>query len=128
MVTSTLGKQSRLLYVSDRTSAQTCLIDSGTEVCVFPATQQVQRFSKRGCDHQTANGKHKIDLDLRFHNRKFSWSFLLADVRQPSITLSPMDPQCLPNHGAPDKFRIAKKEFNQSLQLGIVLLGIVRVK
>ena len=80
---------SRLLYVWDRSSGHKFLVDTGAQVSVFPASAQEHRRQKTE-QLLAANGS-KIDtfgtrtllLDLGF--RKFTWSFVLADVSRPML-------------------------------------------
>ena len=80
---------SRLLYVWDRSSGHKFLVDTGAQVSVFPASAQERRRQKTE-QLLAANGS-KIDtfgtrtllLDLGF--RKFTWSFVLADVSRPML-------------------------------------------
>ena len=81
--------QSHLLYVWDRNSGHKLLVDAGAQVSVFPASAH-ERHSQKTEPLITANGstidtfsKRTILLDLGF--RKFTWSFVLADVKCPML-------------------------------------------
>jgi len=81
--------QSRLLYVWDRNSGHKLLVDTGAQVSVFPASAHERRRQKTeplvAANGSTINtfGKRTIRLDLGF--RKFTWSFVLADVNRPML-------------------------------------------
>ena len=91
MATSGSGNNSRLLFVTDRTSGQRYLVDSGAEVNVLPATHIDHQILKKGLPLRAANGSAiptfgKHTLSLHFGLRKnFNWTFILADVSQPII-------------------------------------------
>ena len=91
MATSGSGNNSRLLFVTDRTSGQRYLVDSGAEVSVLPATRIDRQTFKKGLPLRAANGSAiptfgKRTLSLHFGLRKnFNWTFILADVSQPII-------------------------------------------
>ena len=91
MVTSGSGNNSRLLFVTDRTSGQRYLVDSGAEVSVLPATRIDRQTLKKGPPLRAANGSaiptfSKRTLSLHFGLRKnFNWTFILADISQPII-------------------------------------------
>ena len=56
MVTSGSGNNSRLLFVTDRTSGQCYLVDSGAEVSVLPATRIDRQTLKKGLPLRATNG------------------------------------------------------------------------
>ena len=91
MATSGSGNNSRLPFVTDRTSGQRYLVDSGAEVSVLPATRIDRQTFKKGLPLRAANGSAiptfgKRTLSLHFGIRKnFNWTFILADVCQPII-------------------------------------------
>ena len=81
--------QSHLLYVWDRNSGHKLLVDTGAQVRVFPASAHERRSQKtelliaaNGSMIDTF-GKRTIPLDLGFC--KFTWSFVLADVKRPML-------------------------------------------
>ncbi|KAG7309898.1 hypothetical protein JYU34_004412 [Plutella xylostella] len=80
------------LFITDRKSKQQYLIDTGSDVCVFPKTA-VRTLPKTKTSYQlyAANGtiiatygylNLHLDLGLR---RDFEWRFILADVTKPII-------------------------------------------
>ena len=89
MATSGSGNSSCLLFVTDRTSGQCYLVDSGAEVRVLPVTCIDRQSLKKGLPLRAANGSAiptfgKRTLSLHFGLRKnFNWTFILADVSQP---------------------------------------------
>ena len=91
MATSGSGNNSHLLFVTDRTSGQRYLVDSGAEVSVLPATHIDRQTLKKGLPLRDASGSAistfgKCTLSLHFGLRKnFNWTFILADVSQPII-------------------------------------------
>ena len=91
MATCGSGNNSCLLFVTDRTSGQHYLVDSGAEVSVLPATRINRQTLKKGLLLRAANGSAiptfgKRTLSLHFGLRKnFNWTFVLADVSQPII-------------------------------------------
>ena len=91
MATSGSGNNSRLLFVTDRTSGQCYLVDSGAEVSLLPATRIDCQTLKKGLPLRAANSSAipsfgKRTLSLHFGLRKnFNWTFILADVSQPII-------------------------------------------
>ena len=81
--------QSHLLYVWDRNSGHKLLVDTGAQVSVFPASAHERRSQKTepliAANGSTIDtfGKRTIPLDLGF--RKFTWPFVLADVKRPML-------------------------------------------
>ena len=77
--------QSRLFYVTDATTKQQFLIDTGAEVSVLPP-RPTNRTHRQGYDLQAANsskiatyGTRSLTLNLGLR-RSFPWIFTLADV------------------------------------------------
>ena len=91
MATSGSGNNSSLLFVTDCTSGQRYLVDSGAEVSVLPATHIDRQTLKKGLPLRAANGSAiptlgKRTLSLHFGLRKnINWTFILVDVSQPII-------------------------------------------
>ena len=80
---------SHLLYVRDCNSGRKLLVDTGAQISVFPASALERRRPKteplvatNGSKIDTF-GSRAISLDLGF--RKFTWSFVLADVNRPML-------------------------------------------
>ena len=80
---------SHLLYVRDRNMGLKLLLDTGAQISVFPASAHERRRQKtepliaaNGSKIDTY-GTKTISLDLGF--RKFTWSFVLADVNRPML-------------------------------------------
>lgn len=80
------------LFITDRKSKTQYLIDTGSDVCVFPKTSVKASFrTKTKYQLYAANGtlistyghiNMHLDLGLR---RDFEWRFILADVTRPII-------------------------------------------
>ena len=77
--------QSRLFYITDITTKQQFLIDTGAEVSVLPS-RPTDRRSRQGYDLQAANsskiatyGSRSLTLNLGLR-RSFPWIFTIADV------------------------------------------------
>jgi hypothetical protein len=77
--------------VTDRFSQRRFLVDTGSDLCVFPRNLVPQRRSRVNYDLCAANGTTihtygwlplRLNLGLR---RDFTWRFILADVTQPLI-------------------------------------------
>ena len=85
MATSGSGNNNLLLFVTDRTSGQRYLVDSGAEVSVLPATR-IDRQTLKPANGSAIPTFGKRTLSLHFGLRKnFNWTFILADVSQPII-------------------------------------------
>jgi cleavage and polyadenylation specificity factor subunit 1 len=87
---SGVSPQSRLFYVTDATTKQQFLIDTGAEVSVLPA-RPTDRTHRQGYDLQAANsskiatyGTRSLTLNLGLR-RSFPWLFTLADVNHAII-------------------------------------------
>jgi hypothetical protein len=81
----------RRLYVTDKRSKQQFLINTGSDLCVFPRKLIPQRKESVNFDIRAANGTTirtygwltlKLNLGLR---RDFTWRFVVADVMYPLI-------------------------------------------
>jgi hypothetical protein len=79
------------LFITDKTSKRRFLIDTGSDLCVFPRKLIPQRKSRVNYDLSVANGTTiptygwlplSLNLGLR---RDFTWRFIVADVTQPLI-------------------------------------------
>ena len=84
MATSGSGNNSRLLFVTDRTSGQRYLVDAGAEVSVLPATRIDRQTFTKGLPLRAANGSAiptfgKRTLSLHFGLRKnLKWTFIIS--------------------------------------------------
>ncbi|GBP28092.1 hypothetical protein EVAR_21213_1 [Eumeta japonica] len=74
------------LFVTDRCTKMQFLVDTGSELCVFPRSAVLQRRTRTTYQLSTANGTTintygyinlKLDLLLR---RDFPWRFVVADI------------------------------------------------
>jgi hypothetical protein len=79
------------LFITDKVSKRRFLIDTGSDLCVFPRKFLPQRGSRFDYDLCAANGTTistygwlplSLNLGLR---RDFTWRFVVADVSQPLI-------------------------------------------
>ena len=82
---------SRRLYVTDTTTRLQFLVDTGSDLCVYPRTKLRGPRQKTSYELCAANGSViatygiislTLDLGLR---RAFEWKFVVADVSQPII-------------------------------------------
>ena len=87
---SGVSNQGRLFYVTDTTTKQQFLIDTGAEVSVLPP-RSTDRTHRQGYDLQAANsstiatyGTRSLTLNLGFR-RSFPWIFTIADVNHAII-------------------------------------------
>ena len=87
---SGVSHQSRLFYVTDATTKQQFLIDTGAEVSVLPP-RPPDRTNRQGYDLQAANsstiatyGTRSLTLNIGLR-RSFSWIFTIADVKHAII-------------------------------------------
>lgn len=85
------GKEIFRLLINDKKSSYHYLIDSGADVSVIPPQRKEKINSSHSQKLYAANGSEiktfgekqlVVDLGLR---RKFSWKFIIADVRSPII-------------------------------------------
>lgn len=79
-----------LLFIFDRDSGIRFLVDTGAEVSVTPASSHDRRCGTSGPLLSAANGMNIKtfgcrNITLKFANRNFRWSFMLADVPQPLL-------------------------------------------
>lgn len=79
------------LMIAEQKSSKKCLIDTGADVSVIPATPQDLSNSPHSTVLFAANGtpiktygEKRMELNLGLR-RKFSWRFIIADVKQPII-------------------------------------------
>ena len=79
------------LFVTDRVSKRLYLIDTGSNICVFPRKLLLGRRERIDYDLYAANGttipthgwtSQTLNLGLRRH---FSWRFVVADIQTPII-------------------------------------------
>jgi hypothetical protein len=79
------------LFITDKVSKRRFLIDTGSDLCVFPRKLLPQRRSRVDYDLCAANGttnstygclKLRLNFGLR---RDITWRFVVADVSQPLI-------------------------------------------
>ena len=82
---------SRLLRVKENTTGLSFLVDSGAQVSLIPASQQDRNKGAEKLTLQAVNGSiintygcRRIDIDLSLQ-RKFSWTFIVADVTTPIL-------------------------------------------
>ena len=80
----------QLLYVKDRNSGRTFLIDTGARVSVFPATGADTRSGNSGPKLEAANGTvirsyGTRNITLSLDGRLFNWTFVIANVTQPLL-------------------------------------------
>ena len=87
---SGVSHQSRLFYVTDASTKQQFLIDTGAEVSVLPP-RPTDRTHRQGYDLQAANsstiatyGTRSLTLNLGLR-RSFPWIFTIADVNHAII-------------------------------------------
>lgn len=85
------ARNTRRLFVTDRTSKEEFLVDTGSDLCVYPRTRVQGRTSKSTYEMFAANGSviptygirtFILDLGLR---RAFRWEFIVADIAKPII-------------------------------------------
>ena len=90
MTTSSTGlsRNSRLFYVSDRSTGARYLVDTGAEISVFPASAKDKSnpvwFTLRAANQTAipAFGELSLTLDLGLR-RTLRWLFIKADVAKP---------------------------------------------
>lgn len=82
---------SQRLFVSDRKSGQKYLVDTGSDLCVFPRTKLLRKrpltpFCLTAANNSAIStyGTLRISLDLGLR-RDFIWDFTVADVTEPII-------------------------------------------
>lgn len=79
------------LFVTDKTTKMQFLVDTGSDLCVFPKSRVKERRSKTKYELFAANnttiatyGYIHLHLDLGLR-RNFQWRFVVADVSKPII-------------------------------------------
>nr|XP_037871837.1 uncharacterized protein LOC101736984 [Bombyx mori]XP_037871838.1 uncharacterized protein LOC101736984 [Bombyx mori] len=79
------------LFVTDRTTKTQFLVDTGSDLCVFPRTQLRERRAPTSYKLTAANGStidtygySQLNLDLGLR-RNYPWRFIVADVTKPII-------------------------------------------
>ena len=80
----------QLFHLSDRLSGRRFLIDTGAAISVVPARHSDWRSDSRGLQLRAANGAPirtfgKRSITLQFHDRRYTWQFIVADVDQPLL-------------------------------------------
>ena len=79
------------LFITDRVSKQRYLVDTGSDLCVFPRKLLPGRRERTDYNLYAANGttiptygwtSRSLNLGLR---RDFTWRFVIADVQLPII-------------------------------------------
>ncbi|GFV62344.1 hypothetical protein TNCV_3423471 [Trichonephila clavipes] len=147
MATTALPRNSRRLFIRDRRTNVTFLIDTGSDVSIIPATKtQRQNNSQMTLSAANTSPIHvyttqtlSLDLGLR---RIFQWTFLVGNVSTPIIGADflynfRLVPDIKIKHSvvhyietnsrpvtakarrlAPDRLRIAKAKFENMITLG----------
>ncbi|GFV84513.1 hypothetical protein TNCV_2481271 [Trichonephila clavipes] len=138
-------RESRRLFIRDRISNVSFLVDTGSDVSLLPALEYHKRHPPQltlfAANSSTINvyGQKTLSLDLNVR-REFIWTFLLASVKTPILgadflhyfeLVPDLRHKCLrdlktklqttvakPRRLAPDRLAIAKSEFQQMMQLG----------
>ena len=85
-----VGHKTRLLYAQDLKSERRFLVDTGTEVSVFPATRMDRKSHFQGTKLTAANGSNictygERTISLIFSKRHFRWTFTIAQVTPPLL-------------------------------------------
>lgn len=79
------------LFVTDRSSKMQFLVDTGSDLCVYPRSALRDRRSRTDYYLCAANGSNiatygYVNFDLNFGlRRSFIWNFVVADVTKPII-------------------------------------------
>jgi cleavage and polyadenylation specificity factor subunit 1 len=78
------------MKLEDTFTGRNYLVDSGAEICVFPASDADKKFNNDGENLLAANGSAirtygSRNLALQFGNSRFTQDFVLADVQQPIL-------------------------------------------
>lgn len=91
MATADCPSSAGRLFVTDRRSKMQFLVDTGSELCVYPRSALQQRRPKTDYQLSAANGSPidtfgyvTLDLDLSLR-RDYSWRFIVAEVTKPII-------------------------------------------
>lgn len=91
MATNGCHPSSGRLYVTDRKSKMQFLVDTGSDLCVFPRTATKTRRPQIAFELFAANGSPihtygfmQLDLDLGLR-RAFPWRFIVADISKAII-------------------------------------------
>lgn len=91
MATADCPASSGRLFVTDRSTDTQFLVDTGSDLCVYPRASLRDRRSKADLQLCAANGTYintygfvelRLNLGLR---RDFQWRFVVADVTKPII-------------------------------------------
>lgn len=85
------GTKTSRLFIIDQGTKEEFLIDTGSDLCVYPRTRVKGRIMKTAYEMFAANGStvntygiRTINLDLGLR-RTFRWKFIIADVSKPII-------------------------------------------
>ena len=80
-----------LFFITDRTTGNKFLVDTGAEVSVIPPSRAERQYRRDSLTLQAANntsiatyGKRSLTLNLGLR-RTFRWIFVIADVRHPIL-------------------------------------------
>jgi hypothetical protein len=91
MAASNCSTSASRLYVTDRLTKTSFLVDTGADLCLYPCSRLRDRRTRTSYELFAANGTTvhtygcitlRLDLGLR---RQFSWRFVVADVTGPII-------------------------------------------
>ena len=91
MTAEDVDRGSRRLFVSDRSTRVSFLVDTGADLCVYPRRLVRGQRQKSEYELSAANGTvihtygtETLTLDLALR-RSFTWRFVIADVARPII-------------------------------------------
>ncbi|XP_033225958.1 uncharacterized protein LOC117178644 [Belonocnema kinseyi] len=91
MVASDPCQQTHRLFITDKDSKLSFLIDTGADLCVFPRSFIQKKVEKTTYALSAANGSviatygvYEMPLNLGLR-REFPWRFVIADVSRPII-------------------------------------------
>ena len=85
-----VGHKTRLLYAQDLQSGCSFLVETETEVSMFPATRMDRNSCFQGTKLTAANGStictyRERTISLIFSKRHFRWTFTITQVSQPLL-------------------------------------------
>ena len=88
--TYSLPRESRRLFIRDRKSNVSFLVDTGSDVSLLPANNYQKRNTPQqtlfAANSSTINVYGQLTLSLDFHlRRQFTWTFLVANVSTPIL-------------------------------------------
>ncbi|XP_072934950.1 uncharacterized protein [Epargyreus clarus] len=91
MATNDCSNSSGRLFINDRKTKTEFLVDTGTDLCVFPHSYLRDRRAPTSYKLSAANGSsiatygfHHLNLDLGLR-RNYPWHFIMGDVTKPII-------------------------------------------